>query len=247
MMRFLATNQYHGPVNLNPPPDHRMAARVEFKSSDPAISVLFPDFVDGLIISGNRALKCHAIIIRHEQSHTGDITDGFRMIAPGLVRCTPELLPVPIQISLLTFINHLSSIRTDVSIDPVFHVMMYTQIATKYMLDELKPLIVDAFRWGTQAWIRHSKPVYCSLITAARIILNSLLTPGMGAQEAAERDWDMANALVQILADNWGWMRHEREWKDFMAEKKSRPLKVTVEKRVAFIEKFWKRKLAGEA
>ncbi|KAF1961255.1 hypothetical protein CC80DRAFT_500551 [Byssothecium circinans] len=242
MMRYLQNNDYYGPVHLNPAKEKEASsARIEFKSTKPEILAMFPEFEDGWILGGDRAVKAHAIIIRHEASHTGDITEGFKMIDLGLVRCTPENLPLEIQIPLLTYINHLTFIRTDVSMDPVFHTVMYQKIATKYMLDDLKPLVLDAFRWGTQAWIK--SPVYCSLITAARMILKPLLKPGMSAEDAKEKDWDMANALVQILAENWGWMRYEKELREFMDETKFRPLWVIVEKRVRYVGQFWRERL----
>ena len=33
---------------------------------------------------------------------TGDITLGFKMLEPGLVRCIPENLPIQIQIGLFS-------------------------------------------------------------------------------------------------------------------------------------------------
>jgi hypothetical protein len=141
--------------------------------------------------------------------------------------------------------NHIRAISESFTFDPVFHAKMYVEVATKYMLHGLKPLIVTAFRYGVRLYLGNTRGME-SLIAAARIIMGPLLTPVITSKDVKERDWSMADALVQIIADNWGWIGHEESMQKFLDEKRFKPLQSTVGKRVGFIRKHWRQGLGIE-
>lgn len=174
--------------------------------------------------------------------------EGFVCIAPGEYWCQPELLPQAIQISLLIFLRHLKSRRTDVSINPVFHAEMFNHVAVKYMLPDLQSHIVQAFREGCQAWINTSLIRESSFITAAKIILKPILRPRLGLQKGTDCETrEMGEALVWILAVNWGWMIHDEDVMSFLSQKPYHTVIKCVEHVVEALAAQWEEKLAAQA
>lgn len=85
--------------------------------------------------------------------------------------------------------------------DPVFHAQMY-YFSVKYMLPKLKELAIAAIRDGCKPWIRMTDESEHAFDKAVKILIT-----GSDTSLREKMCPDMTDALIGVLAANWGWMR----------------------------------------
>ncbi|KAF2003055.1 hypothetical protein P154DRAFT_573457 [Amniculicola lignicola CBS 123094] len=206
----LCTHPTPHPGSTNPPPweyqsnqraGEECGLTLELRSNAPHIISRFPELQKSYIVHGDRALRACKLITFHELFEREN-TNAFELVGEGDWRCQPELLPDPIQRELYNYLRGLWSVDETFSSDAVFHAEMY-EAAIKYMLPNLRSAILCALRKGGKPWI-YSSPLSGHGFVSAIDLLWQL------SLEEREADaLEILETLANIMAANWGWMRHD--------------------------------------
>ncbi|KAF2710709.1 hypothetical protein K504DRAFT_500654 [Pleomassaria siparia CBS 279.74] len=239
---------------------------VEIRSNDQAVIHCFPEFEDNCLIDGDMAVKICRIITTHAlfqvsrptprsspsaaQKLCACITKfkltpppsqknnehGFQFIEFSYYRCQLDLLPRPIQLELYLFFWHIRMRDTGLSSNAVFHATMF-DTAVKYLVPEMKAPIAHAFRHGVTPWINTALCSDTSFLRAVQIIWAPRFPVGDSQHD------ELADAMIKVMAENWGWMQHDDDVRMLMMNHEYEYLYYGVVHTARMRRKKWEQKL----
>ncbi|KAF2797453.1 hypothetical protein K505DRAFT_358417 [Melanomma pulvis-pyrius CBS 109.77] len=250
LFHFFKRGTYHGPVktarfhtpvwenNCDNPAGEENGMTLELWSEDPAVLEHFPELEDTCFIDGDKAVRACKLITNHElfPKHNDRAFQSIGSFDPNYYRCQLDLLPTPIKLELCTYFSHLGTRSDDYDSNPVFHAYMF-DTAVKYMVERMKSPIVQAFREGVEPWKNTSLFPETSFLTAVEIIWAAKFPVEDG------KDNELVEALVEVMAENWGWMRHDEDIRMLMMNPEYEQLYYTVAQEAEALCKDWEEKL----
>ncbi|KAF2728357.1 hypothetical protein EJ04DRAFT_528724 [Polyplosphaeria fusca] len=238
LVHYIRAGQYSGPIHSaeDAPAEEEFTdpTILQVQSEDESILRFFPEFRNAFLIRGEAALKACRIVVMHETFQPATRIDSIQGLdhTDGIFHCRPENLPRAIQTQFLEFIWEIKTRDPTYTDDPVFHAMMH-RTAQRYLMPDLQAAIARVFRGGAKPWNNTAHPLNGCFLYAAKKIWGN---PFLWVDEGMDRL--LVDALVGVMAGNWGWLRHEEEVVKMADERRYRRLFERV-RRVA--EESWRR------